>query len=112
MIDDVPPKAFIRGIDLVTEGQLTLQKVNFLLQKAVSDRELYEELVLSKEQDGASCLIRELATSTAVTFLLGLSENKGHSNLSGISLDTKKMLIQQIGESLNELGKFVAIEEY
>ena len=112
MIDDVPPKAFIRGIDLVTEGQLTLQKVNFLLQKAVNDRELYEELVLSKEQDGASCLIRELATSTAVTFLLGLSENKGHSNLSGISLDTKKMLIQQIGESLNELGKFVAIEEY
>lgn len=112
MLDDVPPKAFIKGIDLVTEGQLTLQKVNFLLQKSLHDRDFYENLILSTEEDGASCLARELATSTAVTFLMGQSENKGHQNLSGISLNAKKMLIQSIADSLNELGKFVSVEMY
>ena len=112
MLDDVPPKAFIKGIDLVTEGQLTLQKVNFLFQKALKDKDFYEEMILSKEEDGASCLFRALALSSAVTFIMGLSENKGHQNLAGVSLDAKKMLIQQISDSLNELGKFVAIEMY
>lgn len=112
MLDDVPPKAFIKGIDLVTEGQLTLQKVNFLLQKACRDRNFYDELILSKEEDGASCLVRALAESTAVTFVMGESDNAGHSGLGGISLNAKKMLIQQIGERLNELGKFVSIEKY
>ena len=112
MLDDVPPKAFIKGIDLVTEGQLTLQKVSFLFQKALKDRDFYEEMRMSKEQDGASCLFRALAESTAVTFVMGLSENKGHQSIAGVSLNAKKMLIQSISNSLNELGKFVSIEMY
>ena len=112
MLDDVPPKAFIKGIDLVTEGQLTLQKVNFLLQKALKDRDFYEEMRMSKDEDGASCLFRALSESTAVTFVMGLSENKGHQNIAGVSLNAKKMLIQSIADSLNELGKFASIEMY
>jgi hypothetical protein len=67
---------------------------------------------MSKDEDGASCLFRALSESTAVTFVMGLSENKGHQNISGVSLNAKKMLIQSISDSLNELGKFVSIEMY
>jgi len=43
---------------------------------------------------------------------MGLSENKGHQSIAGVSLNAKKMLIQSICNSLNELGKFVSIEMY
>lgn len=112
MLDDVPPKAFIKGIDLVTEGQLTLQKVNFLLQKSLEDKDFYENLLLSREEDGASCLIRAFAESAEITFLMGLSDNKGHQNLSSVSLNAKMMLIQQIADRLKEFGKTVSIEKY
>ncbi len=111
-LEDVPPKGIIKGIDLVTEGLLTLQKANLYLRYAVQDREFYENLLLSKEQDGASCLVRALGNSSAVCFMLGLSENKGHSSLSGISLDAKRMVIEEMTTNLQNLGKIVTIEEY
>ena len=111
-MSDVPPKAFIKGIDLTTEGLITLQKVNMLLHHSCKDPEFYENILLSKEKDGATCLVKALANSSAVTFLLGLSENTGHHNLgSDISLDAKKLVIREISSCLEELGKIVSIEE-
>lgn len=111
-MSDVPPKAFIKGIDLCTEGLLTLQKVSLLLHHSCKDQDFYEDLLLSREEDGATCLVKALADSSAVTFLLGLSENIGHHNLgSSVSLDAKKLVIREIADCLETLGKIVSIEE-
>ena len=111
-LGDVPPKAFIRGVDLVTEGLLTLQKVSLLLKHACQDPEFYEDLLLSKEEDGATCLVQALADSSAVTFLAGQSDNEGHHNLgSSISLDAKQLVIREIASYLETLGKITSIEE-
>lgn len=111
-MSDVPPKAYIRGIDLVTEGLITMQKVSLLLHHSCKDPEFYENLLLSKEEDGATCLVKALAESSAVTFLLGLSENAGHHNLgSDVSLEAKKLVVHEIASCLEELGKIVKIEE-
>ncbi len=111
-LSDVPPKAFIKGIDLCTEGLITLQKVSLLLHHSCKDPEFYENLLLSKEKDGATCLVKALAESSAVTFLLGLSENAGHHNLgSDVSLEAKKLVVREIASCLEELGKIVTIEE-
>ncbi|MCR4950743.1 MAG: serine/threonine-protein phosphatase [Solobacterium sp.] len=111
-LGDVPPKAYIRGVDLVTEGLLTLQKVSLLLKHACQDPEFYEDLLLSKEEDGATCLVQALADSSAVTFLAGQSDNEGHHNLgSSISLDAKQLVIREIASYLETLGKITSIEE-
>ena len=114
LTSDVPPIGYIDGIDLVTEGVLTLQKVNRLLTKAKDDKEYEEELLYSKEEDGASLLIRELLKSTKVVFLVGLSDNPAHDAIkySTISLNAKIALINEMKDNLEKLGKIVSIEMF
>lgn len=111
---DVPPKGFIRGIDLVTEGVLTLQKVGRILRKATLDNGYVEKLLGGKDRDAAFELTRFLLESSAVTFMVGLSDNPAHDaiNYSPISLSAKIELINEIGERLTALGKIVRIEKY
>ncbi len=108
MRPDVPPKAFMDGIDLVTEGLLTLQKVSRWLTKACDDRDFLEELRTSREQDGASCLTRELLEATSVTFLVGLSDNAENNSIS--SLKDKIALIRDISYCLQKVGVICRIE--
>lgn len=114
MTADVPPKGFIDGIDLVTEGVLTLQKVARYLEHAVKDTQYEEELELSKAQDGASCLVRVFLQSSEITFMVGLSDNPAHSNIdySPISLNAKIALIEEVAENLRTLGRIVHVEMY
>ncbi len=114
MANDVPPKGFIKGIDLVTEGVLTLQKTNRYLQKACEDPVYEETLRSSKEQDGASCLVRALLNSSSIAFMVGLSDNPAHDAIaySPISLNAKIALIKEMGENLKQLGKIIHIEMY
>ena len=114
MTADVPPKGFIEGIDLVTEGVLTLQKVARYLDRAAKDAQYEEELELSKEQDGASCLVRVFLASSEITFMVGLSDNPAHSNIdySPISLNAKIALIEEVAENLRTIGRIVRVEMY
>jgi hypothetical protein len=109
---DVPPKGFIKGIDLVTEGVLTLQKVNRYLNKAKDDPMYLENLLSSKEEDGASCLVRALLKSTGIRFMVGLSDNPAHDAIaySPISLNAKIALINELSENLQAVGKIVHID--
>lgn len=114
MIPGVPPKGYIDGIDLVTEGVLTLQQVDVNLRKAVRDTEFYESLLESQDQDGASMVTRMLLNMSEVTFMVGLSNNPSHDaiNYSPISLKAKLGLIDEITECLKSLGKIVRMEKY
>jgi len=109
---DVPPKGFIDGIDLVTEGVLTLQKTNRYLIRAKKNPMYLESLLTSKEEDGASCLARALLKSTGIRFMVGLSDNPAHDAIaySPISLNAKIALINELGENLQAVGKIVHID--
>ncbi len=112
---DVPPKGYIEGIDLVTEGVLTLQKVNRYLGKCVEDNAFLENLLQSKQTDGATCLVQAfLLSSTMITFMVGLSDNPAHEAIaySTISLNAKIQLIKDMAEKLRTLRKIVKIEMY
>ena len=114
MKPDVPPKGFIEGIDLVTEGVLTLQKVARYLEKAAGDVSFREELMLSKDTDGATMLAKMLVSASGITFMVGLSDNPAHDAIaySPISLNAKIALIKEMAENLKKVGKIVHIEMY
>lgn len=114
MTSDVPPMGYIDGLDLVTEGVLTLQKVSRYLNNAAKDPGYLEELLISKEQDGASCLVRALLESNWITFMVGLSDNPAHNAIaySPLSLNRKIALIEEMAEDLRQIGKIVKVEMY
>ncbi|MEG0358664.1 MAG: SpoIIE family protein phosphatase [Anaerorhabdus sp.] len=115
LVSDVPPMAYIKGIDLVTEGVLTLQKVNKYLSRCVESQDYLEELLLTKGKDGALCLVKcFLQECSQVTFMVGRSDNPAHNAIaySTISLNAKIQLIREMAENLKHLGKIVSIELY
>lgn len=84
------------------------------MKKAVEEESFAENVILSLEQDGATCLIRELLKSSSITFMVGLSDNPAHEAIaySTISLNAKIALIQDMAKDLECLGKIVKIEMY
>jgi hypothetical protein len=111
---DVPPKGYIEGVDLVTEGVLTLQKAGRIIAKAAENPRYYEDVLASKEQDGAALLSRYLLQASWVTFLVGLSDNPAHDAIdySPISLNAKIHLIEEISENLRKTGRIVHIQMF
>ena len=111
---DVPPTGKIEGIDLVTEGVITLQRVSRYIRNATKSFEQVEEFLLSNEKDGATLLTKMLLESTQITFMVGLSDNPAHDAIaySPISLNAKIKIIKEMQENLKRLGKIVTIEMY
>ena len=107
---DVPPIGFIKGIDLTTEGVLTLRKLLQLSEKYVSIDDLTPKTFT--KQDGASLLADFLfEKATHITFFVGQSVNVAHQ---GLPIDTtmKLKLVEKITENLRKMGKIVELNYY
>lgn len=112
---EVPPLAYIAGIDLVTEGVITLQKVNRILSDSRNNPEVLEEVLREKGGDAASLMVHMLVEDcTRVRFLVGCSKNEANESINFLtmSLNAKKRLIEKIAYNLEHLGKIVSIEYY
>ncbi len=71
---DVPPIAYIDGVDLVTEGVITINKVLEYAKDALGDNEEYAHWSVS--QDGASLICRMLfEEATDINFYVGRAIN-------------------------------------
>jgi hypothetical protein len=104
---DVPPIGHIEGIDLTTEGVLTLRKLLELSERYLSENNL--EPKRSKKADGASLLANMLfEEATDVTFFVGQSINPAHQGLP-IDSTMKFKLVEAIAENLKKMGKNVII---
>lgn len=102
---DVPPLAKIDGINLTTEGILTLTKVNDLVQSG-ADKE-----TVKFNTDGASSLLRLFMDVDHVHFMVGLSVNPAHQNPElPRQLGMKLAVIRELAEELRKRGKEVSIE--
>lgn len=113
--NDVPPGGKIKGIDLVTEGVLTLQKVGSYLKECAYNQEYYDNFILARPTDRAiEMSLMFLKECTAIRFIVGTANNPAHSQLaySTISINGKIKLIERIANYLKLLGKIVKIELY
>jgi len=110
----IPPIAWIKGIDLVTEGVLTLDCTRKLLKKFVDINVQYKELrKLEQQKDGASRLARILLDATDITFLLGKAINPAHQNPDfPKNLSIKLNIIKELVEILDKKGKHIEVIYY
>jgi len=105
MTSDVPPVAYLEGIDLVSEGILTLTKTSVLLGSGV------EKSTVEYQVDGASNLLRLLLSVDHVHFLVGQAVNPAHQNPElPHQLDIRMKVVEEIAVELRKRGKEVTIE--
>jgi serine/threonine protein phosphatase PrpC len=103
--EEIPAMASIEGVDLVTEGVITLKKVVDICNLFIHDPLIL--LDLKKRRDGAallSTLLIEEATDISIYF--GTTVNLAHSDTE-IDFNTKLTLIKQLEEYLEQMGKRV-----
>ena len=104
---DVPPIGFIKGIDLTTEGVLTLRRLLQLSHKYISTSDLTPKTFA--KQDGASLLANILfEEATHITFFVGQNVNIAHQGLE-IDNTVKMKLVEHISANLKAMGKIVTV---
>jgi hypothetical protein len=95
----------MEGIDLTTEGILTLTKANDLLHSG-ADKD-----TVKFGTDGASALIRLCLDVDHIHFIVGLSVNPAHQNPElPRQLGMKLAIVREIADELRNRGKEVTIE--
>ena len=105
---DVPPIGHIDGIDLTTEGVLTLRKLVELGEKYLSHTDLTPKTFTGK-RDGASLLAEMLfEEATHVKFFVGQSINAAHQGLP-IDITMKLKLVETLSDYLKRAGKRVEV---
>lgn len=109
---DVPPIAYIDGVDLVTEGVITINKVLEYAKDALGDNEEYAHWSVS--QDGASLICRMLfEEATDINFYVGRAINPAHQNPDlPINFNIKMNLVQGLSECLRKMGKRIKVSYF
>ena len=109
---DVPPIAEIEGVDLVTEGVITINKVIEYAKDALGKNELYEEWGFKR--DGASLICRMLfEEATDINIYVGRAVNPAHQNPDlPINFNIKMNLVKELCACLKEMGKRVKVSYF
>ena len=109
---EIPPTASIDGVDLVTEGVVTINRVVEYAQDYVGENTRYEEW--SRKQDGASIISRMLfEDATDVNFFVGRAINPAHQNPNlPIDFSIKMKLVENLSECLRKMGKRVIVNYF
>ncbi len=109
---DVPPIAEIEGVDLVTEGVITVNKVVEYAEDYVGENKLYEQW--SMQRDGASLICRLLfEEATDINFFVGRAVNPAHQNPDlPINFNIKMNLVKKLTDALFKMGKKIKVSYF
>ena len=109
---DIPPIAEIEGVDLVTEGVITINRVVEYAKDAVGDNRLYEKW--SFGHDGASLICRMLfEEATDINFFVGRAINPAHQNPDlPINFNIKMNLVEDLSACLRKMGKRIKVSYF
>ena len=109
---DIPPYSEIDGVDIATEGVITLNKVVTLAKDYQKDNLAY--FTWSYRKDGASLLAEALfQEATDITFYVGCAVNSAHQEEHGqITFKMKMQVIDNLAAELKKMGKRVQISYF
>lgn len=108
----IPPIAEIEGVDLVTEGVITMNKVVEYAKDAVGNNTLYEQWGFG--HDGASLICRLLfEEATDINFYVGRAVNPAHQNPDlPINFNIKMTLVEELSKCLKQMGKRIRVNYF
>ena len=109
---DVPPIAELEGVDLVTEGVITVNKVVEYAEDYLGENKHYEHW--SFKRDGASLICRLLfEEATDINFYVGRAINPAHQNPDlPINFNIKMNLVEELSKSLKKMGKRIKVSYF
>lgn len=109
---EVPPIAHLDGVDLVTEGVITVNKVCEYARDYLGDNTLYEKWSVSR--DGASLICRLLfEEATDINFFVGRAVNPAHQNPDlPINFNIKMNLVTELSDCLRKMGKRIKVSYF
>lgn len=109
---DVPPIAKIEGVDLVTEGVITVNRVLEYAKDYLADNEHYEEW--NYKRDGASLICQLLfEEATDINFYVGRAINPAHQNPDlPINFSIKMNLVEELSKCLKKMGKRIKVSYF
>jgi hypothetical protein len=108
---DIPPTARIEGVDLVTEGVITIHRVLEYGRDYVKGG---ENAYWNYGKDGASLIARMLfEEATDINFYVGKAINPAHQNPDlPIGFSIKMRLIEELAACLKEMGKRIKVSYF
>ena len=109
---DVPPTAELEGVDLVTEGVITVNKVVEYANDYLGENNFYEHW--SFRRDGASLICRLLfEEATDINFYVGRAINPAHQNPDlPINFNIKMNLVEELSKALKKMGKRIKVSYF
>lgn len=108
---DIPPTATIKGVDLVTEGVLTLSKTVEKIKGFIDHNTNICQNDIANSKDGASMLMNNLINNcTHLNLWVGKAINPAHQNPDlPIDLSIKLKVVDELAKIMEHLGKKVVI---
>ena len=101
---EVPPYGRLRGVDLVTEGIITLSKTLEALKAEEGKNKRFEQ------KNAVALLSKMFLESDNIRFLVGKAINPAHQNPDlPLNLALKMQVVKEIAETLEQKGKKVEL---
>ena len=109
---EIPPIAMLEGVDLVTEGVITINKVVEYAKDYIGDNNMYEHW--NFKRDGASLICQLLfEEATDINFYVGKAINPAHQNPDlPINFNIKMNLVEELSACLKKMGKKIKVSYF
>ena len=112
---EIPPIAYMDGIELVTEGVLTLNRVVQLLKRYSKNETVSEEFFLELDKNNGASMVTKMIIEdcTELHLYVGKAINGAYQN-PGLPFDLgiRQNLVEQLRAAVEEIGKPVTVTYY
>lgn len=112
---EIPPIAHMEGIELVTEGVLTLNRVIHLLKRYVKNEAVSEEFFLELDKNNGGSMVAKMLIEdcTELHLYVGKAINSAYQN-PGLPFDLgiRQNLVEQLKTTVEAMGKPVVVTYY
>lgn len=112
---DIPPMAYIDGIELVTEGVLTLNRVLQLLKQYGENESVGQEFFCELDKPNGGSMVAKMIIEdcTELHLYVGKAINSAYQNPGlPFHLGIRQNLVEQLKKAVENMGKPVTITYY